>query len=79
MSPAGMPDPVTARRRLPLAIVLLVVGVAAFIVGGILAWGAHALLGFAIGCAGTVAIVIGAILFRNAMVARFVLAQEGEA
>jgi len=75
---SAIPDPAVARRRLPLAIVLLLLGVAAFIVGGVLAWGRFALLGFSIGCAGTVAIVIGAIHFRNAMVARFVLAQEEE-
>jgi hypothetical protein len=60
-----------ARSRLPLAVALLVAGVAAFIVGGALAWGANPLLGFAVGGAGTVALVVGAILARNAMVGKF--------
>jgi hypothetical protein len=59
------------RSRLPLAIALLVGGVAAFIVGGALAWGANPLLGFFIGGAGTAALVVGAILARNAMVGRY--------
>ena len=70
------PDPVQARRRLPLGIALVLAGVASFIGGGILAWGPNALLGWSIGSAGTVAVVVGAILFRNGMVARFLLAEE---
>lgn len=65
-----MSKPAT-RSRLPLAITLLVLGVAAFIVGGALAWGANPLLGFFIGGAGTAALVVGAILARNAMVGRY--------
>jgi hypothetical protein len=65
-------EPATATRpRLPLAIALLVGGVAAFIVGGALAWGANPMVGFFIGGAGIAAIVVGAILARNAMVGRY--------
>ena len=54
------------------AILLLLVGLAGFLVGSALAWGSRPLLGFGIGGAGTVALVVGAILARNAMVGRFV-------
>ncbi len=59
------------RSRLPLAIALLVGGVLCFIVGAALAWGDAPLLGFSIGGAGTIALVIGSVLARNAMVGRF--------
>ena len=70
------PDPVAARKRQPLGVALLVAGVVAFVVGGALAWGTDPLLGFGVGGAGTVAIVVGAILVRNALVGRY-LAEEG--
>ncbi len=64
------------RGGLPLAIVLLIVGVACFLIGTVLAWGSNPLLGFSIGGAGTIALVIGAVLARNAMVGRFVEGNE---
>ncbi|MFA5944342.1 MAG: hypothetical protein WC876_07750 [Candidatus Thermoplasmatota archaeon] len=57
---------------LPFAIVLLLLGLAGFLAGSALAWGPRPLLGFTIGGAGTVALVVGAILARNAMIGRFV-------
>ena len=69
-SEARMAEP-AERSRLPLAIVLLVGGVAAFIVGGALAWGANPLVGFFIGGAGTAALVGGAILARNSLIGRY--------
>lgn len=66
-------------RRVAPAAALLVLGVAAFILGGALAWGTSPLLGFSIGSAGVVAVVVGAVLVRSAMVDRFVLGdREGE-
>jgi hypothetical protein len=59
-----------------LAFLLLVGGVVSFVVGGALAWGSDPLLGFAIGSVGTVALVVGAIMARNAMVGRFL--EDGE-
>jgi hypothetical protein len=67
--PHGSPE--QARRRLPLAIVLLFIGVAGFVVGAAYAWGDHPLFGFTIGSIGTVALVIGSIMARNALVGRF--------
>ena len=55
---------------------LLFTGVVCFVVGGALAWGLNPLLGFAIGGFGTVLLVVGAVLFRNAMVGRFL--QDGQ-
>jgi hypothetical protein len=66
-----------AQRRLPLAFALLLLGVAGFVVGAAFAWGAKPLLGFTIGGAGTVALVVGSIMARNALVGRF-LEGEGE-
>ena len=65
-----------SRPRPFLAAVLLFVGVACFIVGGALAWGVNPLLGFSLGGFGTILLVVGAVLFRNAMVGRFL--QEGQ-
>jgi hypothetical protein len=62
---------VPSKGTLRLAIVLLVLGVIAFIVGAALAWGANPLLGFFIGGAGTVAFVVGAILARNSLIGRY--------
>jgi hypothetical protein len=62
------PDP---RSKLPLAVALLVGGVACFIGGAALAWGSNPLLGFSIGGVGTIALVIGSVLARNAMVGRY--------
>ena len=69
-----VPDPPSLgakRPRLGLAALLLFSGVACFILGAALAWGANPLLGFSIGGVGTIALVIGSILARNAMVGRF--------
>jgi hypothetical protein len=63
-------------RRL-LAVGLLFAGLACFLLGSALAWGRSAMLGYTIGSAGTVALVVGAILFRQSMVGRF-LDGEGE-
>ena len=60
-----------------LAGTLLAAGILAFLVGAALAWGRYPLLGYSIGGAGTIALVVGAILARNAMVGRF-LEAEGE-
>ncbi|HUR24991.1 MAG TPA: hypothetical protein VM327_03125 [Candidatus Thermoplasmatota archaeon] len=60
-----------SQRRLPLAVLLLLIGLAGFIVGAAYAWGDHPLFGFTIGSIGTIALVIGSILARNAMVGRF--------
>ena len=75
-------QPVTWVGRHPIHVTTLLVGihvfaaiVACFIGGAALAWGADPLLGFSIGGVGTVALVVGAVLARNAMVGRFV---EGE-
>lgn len=65
-------------RRLPLAIALLLLGVACFLAGGAMAWGSRPLLGWSIGSAGTIAIVVGAVLFRNAMIGRFIEGEGGE-
>lgn len=61
----------SGRRGLLPAILLLVGGVACFLLGAALAWGSNPLLGFSIGGAGTIALVVGAVLARNAMVGRF--------
>jgi hypothetical protein len=61
-----------------LAIALLLLGVASFIAGGALAWGPRPLLGWSIGSAGTIAIVVGAVLFRHAMIGRFLEGGGGE-
>ena len=53
LSAAKPPPP----RRLPLAIALLLLGVASFLAGGALAWGSQPLVGWSIGSAGTIAIV----------------------
>jgi hypothetical protein len=60
-----------SRRRLPLAAALLFVGVACFVGGAALAWGNDPLLGFTIGGLGTVLLVIGSIMARNALVGRY--------
>lgn len=67
---APQAEPAT-RSRLPFAIVLLVGGVAAFIVGGALAWGPNPMLGFFVGGAGIAAIVVGAIFARNSLIGRY--------
>ena len=67
----------TPPRRLGLAVALLVGGVVCFIVGAALAWGRNPLLGFSIGGVGTIALVVGSVLARNAMVGRY-LEGEGE-
>ncbi|MHB1261005.1 MAG: hypothetical protein ACYC2H_04735 [Thermoplasmatota archaeon] len=66
----------SGRRGLPLAIVLLVGGVACFLLGAALAWGSNPLLGFSVGGAGTIALVIGSVLARNAMVGQFLEGNE---
>lgn len=76
-APAPGDETARSRRHLPLALVLLVVGVASFIVGGALAWGTDPLLGFSIGSVGTILLVVGAVLFRNAMIGRFLEGGEG--
>jgi membrane-bound ClpP family serine protease len=58
-----------------LAGLLLILGVLCFVVGAALAWGSNPLLGFSIGGVGTVLLVVGSIMARHAMVARFL---EGE-
>ena len=60
------------------AFLLLALGVACFIVGAVLSWGRRPLLGYAIGAAGTAALVVGAILARQAMVGRFLAAGDEE-
>jgi hypothetical protein len=73
-APPGAAGPSSGLRtgsRLPVAILLLFSGVLCFIVGAALAWGAQPLLGFSIGGVGTVALVVGSIMARNAMVGRF--------
>jgi hypothetical protein len=50
---------------------LLFGGVAALLLGAALAWGVRPMVGFTIGSAGTIALVVGAILARRAMVGRF--------
>lgn len=59
--------------------VLLLSGVACFILGAALAWGQRPMLGYSIGGAGTIALVVGAILARQAMVGRFLEAGDEEA
>lgn len=70
-------EPPAARPNLLLAGSLLILGVLCFIGGAALAWGSDPLLGFSIGGVGTVLLVIGSIMARNAMVGRF-LEGEGE-
>jgi hypothetical protein len=77
MSPAPPPPSMSTHaqsrpRGLAVPVLLLVLGVACFIVGAALAWGSNPLLGFSIGGAGTIALVVGSVLARNAMVGRFV-------
>jgi membrane protein implicated in regulation of membrane protease activity len=61
-----------------LAFLVLVFGVACFIVGAALSWGDRPLLGYSIGAVGTVAFVVGAIMARQAMVGRFIEAEDEE-
>ena len=65
------------RPRIVVAALLLVTGILCFIVGAALAWGSNPLLGFSIGSVGTILLVVGSIMARNAMVGRF-LDGEGE-
>ena len=66
------PDVVaTPRSHLALAAGLLFAGVVCFIGGSALAWGSNPLLGFSIGGVGTILLVVGSILARNAMVGRY--------
>lgn len=76
-APSGAAEIPGPRSQLPLAIALLIGGVACFIGGAALAWGSNPLLGFSIGGVGAVALVIGSVLARNAMIGRF-LEGEGE-
>ncbi|MEA3165904.1 MAG: hypothetical protein QOJ26_773 [Thermoplasmata archaeon] len=66
-----------ARPRKAVAALLLLLGVFCFIGGAALAWGSNPLLGFSIGGVGTILLVIGSIMARNAMVGRF-LEGDGE-
>jgi hypothetical protein len=73
-----VPEAAPARRAgVGVAASLLLLGVFCFIFGAALAWGANPLLGFSIGGVGTVLLVVGSIMARNAMVGRF-LEGEGE-
>ena len=72
---AADPGPVAApdRRRARLGGLLMVAGVALVILGSALAWNTTALLGFAIGSVGLLAICVGAIFVRQGMVGHFVM------
>ena len=65
--------PLTGRRRARAGGLLMVVGVALVILGSALAWNTTALLGFAIGSGGLLAICVGAIFVRQGMVGQFLM------
>ena len=65
--------PASSRRRARTGAVLMAIGVALIIVGSALAWNTTALLGFAIGSVGLLAICVGAIFVRQGMVGHFVM------
>lgn len=65
--------PAPSRRRARTGAVLMAIGVALLIVGSALAWNTTALLGFAIGSVGLLAVCIGAIFVRQGMVGHFAM------
>ena len=71
MMGAGAGPP--ARKRTALGAVLMALGVGLVILGSALAWNTTALLGFAIGSVGLLAICLGAIAVRQGMVGHFVM------